>query len=105
MTDSQKQSMEITPIVEGGAEVYNSSEEFHMAHQSAFIDKKKKEEEEARLTDKEKLKALLDLHIRKYSSTTAVRKMAKENKRNADYQLDLSADIVEVLEKIKKELR
>ncbi len=99
----------IKPEFIGGAEVYNSSEELHMAHRAAFTEAKKKEEEHRHLTDKEKLHALLDKYVAKHCSTKSVRKMAKENKNvekyGADYQLDLSADIVEILEKIKNELR
>lgn len=59
----------------------------------------------ANLTEKNKLKKMLDFYIDRHSKTTAVRAMAKESNRGVEYQLDLSADIVELLEKIKKELR
>lgn len=54
---------------------------------------------------KNKVKAVIEKHIEKHKSTDFVRKEAKENKRTAEYQLDLSADIVVILEKINKELR
>lgn len=91
--------------IEDGVEVYNSSEELQRHNAEVFASKQAEKEQKKRLTDKERLFAGLDKYIDKYSKTTSVRKMAKEAKRDADYQLDLSADIVEILEKIKSDLR
>ena len=91
--------------VEGGVEVYSSSEELQRHNAGVFANKEAEKQKKQQLTDKERLIAGLDKYINKYSKTTSVRKMAKEAERDADYQLDLSADIVEILEKIKSDLR
>lgn len=84
---------------------YSSSEEIQRQHSADVFARAESERQKVDLTEKEKLKKLLDTHIARYSSTKSVREMAKEHSRSADYQLDLSADIVDVLEKIKSELR
>ena len=89
-------------------EHYNSSEELQRAQASVFAQKevetaaKKREARKSELNANQKL---VDDYIALYSNTKHVRNMAEEHKRTADYQLDLSADIVEVLEKIKSKLR
>src|SRR5690606_19855215 len=93
------------PQVENGVEVYNSSEEIARVNRQTFIQKEQEKQQKKRLTDKERVLFGLDQYIEKHSKTTSVRKLAKENNREADYQLDLSADIVEILEKIKSDLR
>lgn len=84
---------------------YVSSEELQRANRDAFVDKKAQKEVDAKRSEKDKLHRVLDKYIAKHSKTSDVRKIAKENTRTADYQLDLSADLVEILEKIKKDLR
>lgn len=84
---------------------YQSSEELQRANRDAFVDESAKKAAEEKRTEKDKLHKVLDKYITKHSKTTDVRKMAKENNRAAKYQLDLSADLVELLEKIKNELR
>ena len=91
--------------MEGGVEVYNSSEELQRHNAEVFANKEAEKKQKKQLTDKERLSANIDKYIEKYSKTTSVRKMAEEKNRTADYQLDLSADIVEILEKIKSDLR
>ena len=85
---------------------YNSSEELQR-QRSVFADKTTKKEVDTTETDK--IKKILDLYIAKHSKTTTVRALSKENPNVAQYgvgyQLDLSADVVEILEKIKSELR
>lgn len=85
---------------------YNSSEELQR-QRSVFADKTSKKE--VNTTETDKIKKILDLYIAKHSKTTTVRALSKENPNVAQYgvgyQLDLSADIVEILEKIKSELR
>ena len=85
---------------------YNSSEELQR-QRSVFADKTTKKE--ANTTETDKIKKILNLYITKHSKTTTVRALSKENPNVAQYgvgyQLDLSADIVEILEKIKSELR
>lgn len=85
---------------------YNSSEELQR-QRSVFADNAPKKE--ANTTETDKIKKILDLYIAKHSKTTAVRALSKGNPSVAQYgvgyQLDLSADIVEILEKIKSELR
>lgn len=84
---------------------YQSSEELQRASRGAFIDEAAKKKVEEQQTEKDKLRKVLDRYIAKHSKTTDVREMAKEGKRTVEAQLDLSADLVEILEKIKKELR
>lgn len=88
---------------------YNSSEEFQRVSKSAFIDGDAKKAASENKTQNDKFKDILDKYIAKHDSTKSVRELAKENKKvekyGADYQLDLSADIVEILEKIKNEVR
>lgn len=83
---------------------YQSSEELQRHNSADVFARAEKDKEETR-SEKEKLKAVLDTHIAKHSSTKTVRDIAKEHGRTAEYQLDLSADIVELLEKIKSDLR
>jgi hypothetical protein len=84
---------------------YNSSEELQRAKRDAFVDKAAQNKAEESQTEKQKITKVLDKYIAKHSKTTEIRKMAKEGKRTADQQLDLSAELVEILEKIKSELR
>ena len=84
---------------------YNSSEELQRAKRDAFVDKAAQNKAEENQTEKQKIIKVLDKYIVKHSKTTEIRKMAKEGKRTADQQLDLSAELVEILEKIKSELR
>jgi hypothetical protein len=84
---------------------YNSSEELQRASREAFVDESAKKKQQQERSEKDRVHAFLDKHISKHSKTSDVRDMAKENDRTAEYQLDLSADIVVLLEKIKNELR
>lgn len=87
---------------------YSSSEEFQRHSADVFANDQLKAQEKKRKetqAERDKLKALLDKYVAHYSSTRSVRDEAVKHKRTNDYQLDLSADIVEVLEKIKSELR
>lgn len=84
---------------------YQSSEELQRANRGAFTDEAAKIAAKKERTEKDKLHAVLDKYIAQHSKTTDVRKMATEFERTADYQLDLSADLVAILEKIKNELR
>lgn len=93
------------PVVEGGMEVYNSSEEFQRAHAAGLRQQKIDEEKQQATTEKEKIKVVLNKYINKYSKTTETRKRAKANNKSADHQLDVDAEVVEILEKIKNELR
>lgn len=90
----------VAPIAE-----YQSSEELQRRNRDTFVDKATEKAAKDQRTEKDKLHKVLDKHIAKHSKTTDVREMAKKNKRTAEYQLDLSADLVELLEKIKNELR
>ena len=83
---------------------YQSSEELQRASRAAFVDEHTKKEAEAQQTERQKLVKVLDKYIIKHQKTTEVRKMAKEAQRTAEYQLDLSADLVEILAKTKNEL-
>lgn len=82
---------------------YQSSEEFQRhAANDAFTKAEAKKAEP--VPEQEKFKKVIDRYIKKHESTVAVRTLAKENQRDAQYQLDLSADLVEELTKIKSEL-
>lgn len=83
---------------------YQSSEELQRHNADVFANKAA-EKKVVETTEKDKVKKVLDLYILKYKSTNTVRQMAKEAGRTADAQLDLSAEVVEILEKIKKDLR
>lgn len=93
------------PVVEGGVEVYNSSEEFQRAHKAGLEQQKIEEARQKATTEKQKIHAVLDKYLAKYSKTTETRKRAQKNKKSADHQLDVDAEVVEILEKIKNELR
>jgi len=84
---------------------YQSSEELQRANRDVFAATEGEKAATAKRSEKDKLHAVLDKYIGRHESTKAVRETAKEHKRAADYQLDLSADLVEILEKIKNELR
>lgn len=84
---------------------YQSSEELQRANRDTFVDKSAQKKAEEQKTEKDKLKKVLDKYIDKHSKTSSVRDMAKEGKRTAEAQLDLSAELVVILEKIKNELR
>ena len=86
---------------------YQSSEEFqrHKFNNPGVFASEKDKEAVKEVTPNEKVKKVLDRYIQKHSQTKNIRAMAKENNRTADQQLDLSADLVEILEKIKSELR
>ena len=85
---------------------YISSEELQRTN-SVFAEKNKKETRD--ISELDRLKKQLDTFIKAHSSTTKVRELAKSNpnteKYGTDYQLDLSADIVLILEDIKGKLR
>jgi len=84
---------------------YQSSEELQRHNHDVFMSNEAKKVQNGTKTEQDKLKSVLDKYIAKHSSTKSVRALAQENKRTAEYQLDLSADLVEILEKIKNELR
>lgn len=93
------------PVVEGGVEVYNSSEEFQRAHKAGLAQQKVEEERQQATTEKQKIKVVLDKYIAKYGDTIEVRKRGEKNKKSADHNLDVAAEVAEVLRKIKNELR
>lgn len=85
-------------------ESYQSSEELQRQRRADVFTAESKKQKKT-LTEKDKLKRLLDMHIDTHSDTSRVRAEAKANNRENGYQLDLSADIVLILTKIKSELR
>lgn len=93
------------PVASAPKMEYQSSEELQRSNRDAFVDEAAKKKAEETRSEKDKLHAVLDKHIAKHSKTSDVRKMAKEGERTAEAQLDLSAEIVTILEKIKNELR
>lgn len=102
---SKPEAATTTPAMVGGVEEYSSSEEFQRAHRVALDKQQEDEKAQKHLTDKQKLRTVLDKYITKYSKTSEVRKMADAKKKSADHQLDVCAEVVEILEKIKNELR
>jgi hypothetical protein len=82
-------------------DAYSSSEEYQR-HAAADAFAKTEAKKAEVISEKEKLKKSLDKYIAEHSSTTAVRALAVKNNRTNDYQMDLSADLVELLTKIKK---
>ena len=84
---------------------YQSSEELQRHNRDVFASKEAKEKQQANTTERDKIRKVLDQYISKHKSTDTVRKMAKEAGRTADEQLDLSAELVEILTKIKSDLR
>lgn len=84
---------------------YQSSEELQRRNRDVFADKAAEDNKKKDQTAKAKVRNVLDKYIAKYSKTSEVRKMAQEAKRTAEAQLDLSAEVVVILEKIKNELR
>lgn len=83
---------------------YNSSEELQRHSADVFAREQVKKTEDT-ITERGRLKKILDKHIAQHEKTASVRKLAKSAGRTNDYQMDLSADLVEILEKIKSELR
>lgn len=84
---------------------YQSSEQLARAHNADVFAREQKKTQKVVLTEKQKIFKVLDGVIKEHNSTKTVRDIAKKNKRGAMYQLDLSADIVTILEKIKSDLR
>lgn len=86
---------------------YNSSQELRRHNAAVFAEAEDKKRV-ATQTEREKCIKFIDTYIVKHSSTTHVRDLANGNKNvekyGVEYQLDLSADLVEILEKIKKGL-
>lgn len=83
---------------------YNSSEEFRRHKADVFAIENAKSQND-RDPEIERLRKLLESHIVRHKDVTRVRAEATRKGRENGYQLDLSADIVEILEKIKSELR
>ncbi len=84
---------------------YLSSEELQRNNRDTFTDASALKDTEDKRAEKDKLHAVLNKYIDKHNSTKNVRDLAIENKRTADQQLHISADLVEILTKIKNELR
>lgn len=84
---------------------YNSSEELQRHNADVFAVRAATKEEQEQKTQNDKFKTILDKYIAEHGASKKIRDMAKANGRTADYQLDLSADLVEILEKIKNEVR
>ena len=84
---------------------YQSSEQLQRAHNADVFAREQKNNVKVALTEKQKIFKVLNKVIQEHSSTKTVRDIAKKNKRGAMYQLDLSADIVTILDKIKSDLR
>jgi len=85
---------------------YQSSEELQRASRGAFVDEKEAKEEEEKQSEHDKLKKTLDKYIKKHETTKGVREERKKHEgRSLELQFGISDGIVEILEKIKNELR
>lgn len=84
---------------------YLSSEEVQRQNAADVFLQASKAKEDERASEKDRLKKAIDRYIDKHNSTIGVRTEAKKQNRTNDYQLDLSADIVEILKELKGELR
>lgn len=84
---------------------YQSSEHLQRAHNAEVFAKSQEKERKAATTEREKVVGALDKYIEQHSSTTKVRALAVKNSRTNELQMDISADLVEMLQKIKKSLR
>lgn len=84
---------------------YNSSENLQRSNRDVFANASTKPKDKAEQSVHDKNISVIDGYVKMHQSTVNVRSLAKKNHRTADYQLDLSADLVEILEKIKSELR
>lgn len=84
---------------------YESSEQLQRSHAADVFAQEEAKAKKAATSETDRLRGMLDKYIEQHSSTTAVRAAAKKNERTNEYQMDLSADLVEMLEKIKKSLR
>jgi hypothetical protein len=84
---------------------YHSSEQLQQRNRDVFASEQAKKNKDKNRTEKDKIHKVLDQYIEKHSKTSEVRKMAQEGERTAEAQLDLSAEVVVILEKIKNELR
>lgn len=84
---------------------YQSSEAIQRAHSADVFARTQEKEKKAIATQSEKIIRMLDKYINEHSMTVSVRKLAKKHKRTNELQMELSADLVEILEKIKSEVR
>lgn len=84
---------------------YESSEQIQRKHNADVFAATQEKAKKVAATEAEKVKGMLDKYIEQHSTTIAVRAAAKKAKRTNEYQMDLSADLVEMLQKIKKSLR
>ncbi len=98
------------PVIVGGVEEYGSSEEFQRAHAIGLAKQKEDEEKAKSMTEKQRVKSVLDKYIAKHSTTKAVRERLKENGlpvngKNLEVQFEVSDAIAAELKKIKNDLR
>lgn len=83
---------------------YRSSEEVQRHNHELFV-KTEAEKEKVVTQEGTRIKKLLDTYIEQHGSTVGVRAEAEKKKRDNSYQLDLSADLVEILTQIKSKVR
>lgn len=84
---------------------YNSSEEIQRANRGTFVDPNAKKEAEEKRSEKDEIHEVLDKYIAEHGSTIHLKKLTEESGKSVEHQLDVSASLVEILEKIKKDLR
>lgn len=93
------------PTSKSQSSEYESSEQLQRAHNADVFARTQEKEKKVVATQAQKTARMLDKYIEQHASTVKVRALAIKNKRENNYQMDLSADLVEILEKIKSELR
>ena len=84
---------------------YQSSEELQRHNRDVFASNEAKKVQHVDKTEKDRLKSVLDKYIAKHQTTKGVREEIKKNGRSIELQFSISDGIVEILEKIKSELR
>jgi hypothetical protein len=89
---------------------YVSSEELQRHNADVFASRAAKKAADENKTEKDKIRAVLDRYVAKHKTIGNVREHLKEkgkpvNGRSLELQFEVSDGIVEILEKIKNELR
>jgi len=84
---------------------YNSSEELQR-HKADVFAREEVKKVDTSVTEKDRLKAILDRYLKKHQTTKGVQEeLGKHKNRSLELQFGISHGIVDILEKIKSELR
>lgn len=84
---------------------YNSSESLQRSQHFGVFAQDNVDDEVPEVNENKRAIEILDKYIALHGSTTYVHSEMKKKNRTAEHQLDLSADIVKILEAIKKEIK